>query len=363
MVWADRPILRRLQIWQNEPGVSVKETAATPRTLAAFLLAFSLLAPTRADAAGDILVTLDYLADPVLGDCPTAGDFAEAIVRQLGRDPFRERASRRAVVRLYPIGARIGGRVEWRDANDEWEGERTFSSRNESCAQMARSMALATAIQIQLLAQVERDLANKPVTNTPAPAPIVIETNPQPMPAPPAPVAPKSPTVIVEAGIGVLQDLGDAPALIVPRLAVTVGRPSTLAVRLALGGLGPGAHVTRPDGVAEIDRVVVTVDAVHYFRSGQRVQPLVAIGAGWQDVRASGISTMPPLVSRETQALTALVTASGGLAFAFGARFAAILEVETLLFRPAIYVNVGSAEAAHLEGATLFAHGGLLARF
>ena len=331
-------------------------------SLAAFLLALSLLAPAPARAAGDILVTLDYLADPALADCPTADDFAAAIVRQLKRDPFREHASRRALVRLYPIGARIGGRVEWRDANDEWEGERTFSSRNESCAQMARSMALATAIQIQLLAQVERDLAEKPAAVPPPPAPLLVE-EPQPAPPPPAPAVPKPPTVIVEAGVGVLQDLGDAPALLVPRLAVAVGRPSTLAVRLALGGLGPGARVTRPDGVAEIDRVVVTVDAVHYFRSAERVQPLVSLGAGWQDVRASGISTMPPLVSHETQALTALLTASGGLAVGFGSRFAAIVEVEALLFRPQIYVNVNSAQAAHLEGATLFVHGGLLARF
>lgn len=356
-------MLGGIRIWQDEPGVSVRQSSVARGTLAAFLLALSLLAPAPARAAGDILVTLDYLADPALADCPTAGDFAGAIVRQLGRDPFRERASRRAVVRLYPIGARIGGRVEWRDANDEWEGERTFSSRNESCAQMARSMALATAIQIQLLAQVERALAEKPAAVPPPPAPILVETEPQPAPTPPAPAIPKPPTVIVEAGVGVLQDLGDAPALIVPRLAVTVGRPSTLAVRLALGGLGPGARVTRPDGVAEIDRVVVTLDAVRYFRSGERVQPLVSLGAGWQDVRASGISTMPPLVSHETQALTALLTASGGLAVGFGSRFAAIVEVEALLFRPQIYVNVNSAQAAHLEGATLFAHGGLLARF
>jgi hypothetical protein len=167
----------------------------------------------------------------------------------------------------------------------------------------------------------------------------------------------------VDVGVGVLQDLGDAPALIVPRVAVTVGRPSGFALRLALGGLGPGAAVTRPAGVAQLDRVVMTLDVVRFFRFGRRLQPLVAVGAGWQDVRASGISAMPTLVTHETQAFTALVTASGGLAVAFGGRFAAVIELEALLFRPAITVQVGSSQAAHLEGATLFAHGGLLARF
>jgi hypothetical protein len=72
---------------------------------------------------------------------------------------------------------------------------------------------------------------------------------------------------------------------------------------------------------------------------------------------------MPLLTSHDLHALTALGTASGGLAFAFAGRFAAIVEVELLVFQPAITVNVGSSQAAHLDGATLFAHGGLLARF
>jgi hypothetical protein len=342
---------------------SARRSSPAPRSRAAFLLALALIAPTRAHAAGEIQVRMDYQADPALGDCPSAGDFAEAIVRQLGRDPFRDRASRRVVVRLYPMNGRIGGRVEWRDANDEWEGERTFSSRNETCAQMARSMALATAIQIQLLARVEKDAAEKPASEPPPRPPITVEVKPPPPPTAPPPPVPKPPTVMVEAGVGVLEDFGGAPALLIPRLAVTVGRPSAVAVRLALGGLGPGANVARPDGVAEIDRVLVTLSAVHFFRSGKRVQPLVTLGAGWQDVQASGISTMPMLVSHDTHALTALAVASGGLALAFGARFAAVAELELLLFRPAITVDVGSAEAAHLDGATVFAHGGLLARF
>jgi hypothetical protein len=355
-------MLGRIRTGSMSLVVSARKRCLAPSAVAAFLLARALLASTHAQAAGEILVTLDYQADPALGDCPTAPDFAEAIVHQLGRDPFRERAPRRVVVRLYPTNARIGGRVEWRDANDEWEGERTFSSRNESCAQMARSMALATAIQIQLLAHVEKDLAEKPASEPPRP-PIVVEAKPPPAPVPPPPAAPKPPTVMVEAGLGALEDFGGAPALMIPRLAITVGRPSILSVRLALGGLGPGANVTRPDGVAEIDRVLVTVSALHFFRSGARLQPLVTLGAGWQDIQASGISTMPMLVSHDTHALTALIAASGGLAFAFGGRFAAVAELEVLLFRPAVTVNVGSAEAAHLDGVTVFAHGGLLARF
>ena len=118
------------------------------------------------------------------------------------------------LVRLYPTGPRMGGRVEWRDASDQWEGERTFSARNESCAEMARAMALATAIQIDLLAVPEQPAPEKPadVVKPPAAkladakptvvlpvAPVVVET---PAPAPPS----GEPRIAVDVGLGAIQD-------------------------------------------------------------------------------------------------------------------------------------------------------------
>ena len=73
---------------------------------------------------------------------------------------------------------------------------------------------------------------------------------------------------------------------------------------------------------------------------------------------------MPSLApAREGQVFSGVLSASGGLAFALGTRLSAVVEVGALLFRPAVTVQVGSAEAAHLDGATLFARGGMLARF
>jgi hypothetical protein len=354
-------------------GSSYPETIveATPLRLRAFAAALALvivLVASPARARGELLVSLDYQTDPALPGCPSAADFRKAIVRQLGHDPFRDNAPRRMLVRLYPAGARMAGRVEWRDASDQWEGERTFSSRNESCPEMARAMALATAIQIDLLAIPDQPPAEKPVADAKPAVPKLAETKPAVvLPAPPIVVeapapAPKAPRIAVEVGVGALQDFGDAPLFVVPRIAVSVGRPSALGVRLALNGLGPAAEVTRPDGTAQIDRFVMTLELVRLFRSGRTLQPVVAVGAGWQDVGAKG-SSADAAKDHQGRVFSGLITASGGLAVALAARLSLVVELEALLFWPSVTVEVGSAQAAHLDGAAVFAHGGLLARF
>ena len=103
-------------------------------------------------------------------------------------------------------------------------------------------------------------------------------------------------------------------------------------------------------------------ELVRFFRSGQPIQPLLAVGAGWQDLRVKGISAMPEL-AHQGQALSALLTASAGAAFALAPRLAVVVEVEALLFWPSVTVEVGASSAAHLDGAAVFARGGVLARF
>jgi hypothetical protein len=337
----------------------------SPASAAALALAMLVLA-RPALAVDDVLVSLDYQVDPARGDCPSAADFERQVARQLERNPFRESAARHLVVRLFQVGARLGGRVEWRDANDEWEGERTFASRRESCGDMARAMALATAIQIQLLAHLDVGTLGRPAIEAKPPLPVVEAKVPLP-PAvivAPQPAPPREPFLAVEVGAGAVQDFGDSPAFVLPHLAVTLGRPSAFGLRLAASGLGPSAQVTRPEGSAQIDRFVMTLEAIRIFRAGRLVEPMVAAGVGWQEVSAQGTSAMPSVApAHDARTFTGLVAASGGLAFSLTSRLAAVVEAEALLFRPAVKVQVGSSQAAYLNGATLFVHGGLLARF
>jgi hypothetical protein len=315
--------------------------------------------PVRARA--DVTVSLDYQSDPALAGCPGPAEFRGAVGRQLGHDPFREDAPRRMVVRLNASGARIEGRIEWRDTSDQLEGERTFSARNETCPRMARAMALATAIQIQLLA-----LAEPPGEAEPPPVVTV----------PPAPVAPVVPTVVVvpraapephvaiEAGVAVMQDVGGSPATVAPRIAVTAGRPSFIGLRVAASGFGPTAEVKAPEGSAQIDRIVVTLQLVHFFRAGRRTQPFVALGGGWQELRVHGFSLAPLLgEAHDRQSSSFLAVAGGGVAVSFASGLYVLLEVEGTLYRPDVIVQVGPVDAAHFGGEGVLAHGGLLARF
>jgi hypothetical protein len=358
------------------PLRTVKALAPRLRAFSAVLAFIAVPTAFAARARAEAQVSLDYATDPSLAACPSAADFRREIVRQLGHDPFRDPAPRRVVVRLYSAGARMGGRVEWRDAHDEWAGERTFSSRNEGCAQMARAMALATAIQIQLLDRIDGSVPPKLAADSKPPGPPVDGLRPPVVapsppatsaalfPAPAAVPAPRDPWIAVEVGAGVLSDMGDSPTMVLPRVAVSLGRPSDIGVRLAASGLGPGAEVSRPEGSAQIDRLMMTLELVRGFRPGRIVQPLLAAGAGWQDVRVRGTSAMPSLAPAHAgQAFSGLLSGGGGLAFALASRLFAVVEAEAILFRPSVTVQVGSAEAAHLDGVALGAQGGLLARF
>ncbi len=152
--------------------------------------------------------------------------------------------------------------------------------------------------------------------------------------------------------------------MVVPRIAVSVGRPAWFGLRLAASGLGPGADVTRPEGSARLDRFFMTLEVVRSFRVGRRIEPSLGLGGGWQEVRVRGTSAMPSLAQAHgPHAFSWVVAASGGLAFVFAMRLAIAAEVEALLYRPSVTVQVGSAQAAHLDGAALVVHGGLRARF
>jgi hypothetical protein len=146
-------------------------------------LCASLLAQAAAqDDAGPLVVTLDYAALP---GCPDGSEFRAIVVGRLGYDPFRESAPNRVIARIVPRSPAYEGRIEWRDAQGKWEGDRTFPSRSADCRELVRAMAFALALQIQLSATAS------PHPDAGAPPPEETST-PAIAPAPPAP-APVTP--------------------------------------------------------------------------------------------------------------------------------------------------------------------------
>jgi hypothetical protein len=121
---------------------------ATRLARAATLCVF-LLAPAYGRAEDAVLtVDLDYSAAPT---CPSAEAFKDIVSARLGYDAFRAGAPDRVVAHIDPVGRAFEGRIEWRDAKGTWQGDRTFPSRSEDCDELARAMAFALAVQVQLL--------------------------------------------------------------------------------------------------------------------------------------------------------------------------------------------------------------------
>lgn len=318
-------------------------------------------------AAGAVLVSLEYAADPGLS-CPNAADFKSAVVRHLRSDPFRDFAPLHIVVRIGLIDGRMEGRVMWRDSKNEWERERSLASHTETCAELSRAMALTTAIQIQLFAM--RDAPGGPEAE-PELQPqnkAVIEATPKVaavVPVRPASNQPRPARWAIGASAAVVQDAGNGPIFTAPRLAFVIGPPSALAVRVAVTGLGPSAEVKAPGGKAEMNRLAATVQLIEFFRPDKRIQPLLAIGAGVQDIRIRGISAMPSeALAHDGQVLSGLIVAGGGLAFTLASHVLLVAEADAMFFEPAVTVRIGSVpRAAWLNGAALSGSGGVLARF
>ena len=130
-----------------------------------------------AQASPPLQVALDYQVDPTLSDCPSTAELSAAIGKQLGYDPFVAGAAatkHHLKASIQRAGEGAEAHVEWLDERGSSEGERRLSSDRPGCAELARGLTFAIAVQIQLRASAE----------TPPPSPPAI--------APP-PVAPKRP--------------------------------------------------------------------------------------------------------------------------------------------------------------------------
>ena len=115
----------------------------------AIVLAFSCTSAV-ASAQPSLRVMLAYSADPTL-ECPSGAELSSSIARQLGYDPFTSEPSApqlRVVITRLVDGAEA--QIEWIDQRQQSEGERRLASGGSGCAELARSLPFALAVQIQL---------------------------------------------------------------------------------------------------------------------------------------------------------------------------------------------------------------------
>lgn len=118
------------------------------------VLVLHALGTGQAVAATPIFVTLDYQVSPAATGCADGNGFREGVQRQLGYDPFREKAERRVSVRVSRGDSGYEGRIQWADARGRNVGERRLSTRRPGCTDILNNLTFAVAVQIQLLAAV-----------------------------------------------------------------------------------------------------------------------------------------------------------------------------------------------------------------
>jgi hypothetical protein len=182
--------------------------------------------------------------------------------------------------------------------------------------------------------------------------------------APPPPAAARAARVQIDVGGGVVSDLQGGPAFWLPRLAVAYPLPRGASARLALGGLGRGAHVATGMGSAHLDLTDATLGLTRTFRAERRLQPMVSVAAGACHLAARGAAaSASPALAHDRAAFSALTSAGGGVTVALAPHVALTVEAEMLLLWSTLAVEIADREATRLDHFAISAHVGLLASF
>jgi hypothetical protein len=166
-----------------------------------------------------------------------------SVTRQLGYDPFAaEAAEPRLRVNITKVANRAEARIEWLGDHEQSEGERRLASDDGDCAVLARSLAFALAVQIQLHAS-----ANEPPVAVPSPAK---PPPPHPPSAAPDNTPPRSPKTTpqrrVLLGLGAMLRGGRSPG-------VTPGLRAFGAVSSQRWSLELSAHGTLASELVQAD--------------------------------------------------------------------------------------------------------------
>ena len=227
---------------------------ATQRFVWSVAFMFAAVATSREGHARTAAVAtrLDYAAAP---GCPTGDGFQTIVTARLGYDAFRADARDVVIVRVQFAGRTLEGRLEWQDANGGSIGEQTFPSRTGDCAELARAMGFALALQIQLRAATIGESTSAPPPAPPmevAKAPAAL-TAPSPVAPVEIPVSamseprPPPPGASVVAGAGALAGVGiSSKPIAIGRLFATVAWTHA-ALELA-GEVSAPSTTNRADG-------------------------------------------------------------------------------------------------------------------
>lgn len=176
-----------------------------------------MLGPSISRAQGaPYTVGLDYAGGP---GCPDAQAFAALVSAQLGYEPFVDEAPDRVFVHIVSRDAAMEGRIEWRDLNGRRVGDQSVPMPSKDCRHLARALAVALAVQIQLLATttVPDDTTQRANSSKRLP-----EASTRPI-APDSPIVPTSQSERGATALGMELSTSDTPPRPRPVFAMGLG--------------------------------------------------------------------------------------------------------------------------------------------
>lgn len=302
--------------------------------LHALLLAFAVaLASNVARADPELYVELRYQPDAGLG-CPSEAAFKATVSDELRYDPFRVGAEQQVVARTGPSEHGLRGVIEWHDASGNPRGEREIASESSDCAALARSMAFAIAVQIQLLAQEAENkaaaAAERPSDGGSSPEGVGAPSPPV-VAASSTPDAPRSSTARASQSRASWQFLlGAGPSLafaLAPRTVVegrVFGgvRRGRLGVELGFEASLPSRHETEDGDGFEQQVFVGSLAGCAFFA---RLSGCLVNKVGWLRVQGFGIDVPNSDAGTLWQVGPRLALIEG-----FGQRWFGVLRVEAL---------------------------------
>lgn len=198
----------------------------------------------HARAAEPVEVKLDYHVSPG-AQCPSESEFRHTVAELLEYDPFTVEAPRTVSVEISGAGGVLSGRVQWRDRRGPLQGERRFDSPDAACDKLARNMAFAVTVQIQLLS-VPQERA--PAAPAPPPPPEPVPRRPESGgPQRPEPTSRRSPGFEIGVGTGPFVVFGWSPRPSAGGELFLVGRTRTLSAQLGFEATLP-SRVERGNG-------------------------------------------------------------------------------------------------------------------
>lgn len=199
--------------------------------LGAFLLLGS--GPARANPSAKLVFARGRGTEA----CPSEADFRAAVAARVGYDPFFPWARRTVTTRIDASGDGFRARMEVLDEDGTLLGEKTFVSRDDDCAEVVRTLALAVSLAIDIAdarpaateAEPPRQVPSEPASEPLLP--IAHDTPVAPAPGPSRGIANVAPRWQSEGSFTARASAGLSPS---PSLGVALG----FAVRRSAWSLG-----------------------------------------------------------------------------------------------------------------------------